>query len=307
MDIHLALRRFLEHMEIEKGRSLKTITNYERYIDRYINFSKTSKCNEISSESVREFRLHLNRQEGQKIPGQQASSLKKSTQNYHLIALRAFLKYLAKNDIESLAADKIELAKVSIREIDPLDANDLKKIIEVSKKNPRNHAIIELLFSTGLRVSELCSLNRDLNLEKDEFTIRGKGDKLRIVFLSASAKESIRQYLSTRTDQDEAMFIGQSPRTVKQEENNVSLRLSPRSVERVVKRLAIEAGISKKVSPHTIRHSFATDLLRNGADMRSVQIMLGHSNIATTQIYTHVTNKRLQEIHKKFHDSDQTS
>jgi len=173
--------------------------------------------------------------------------------------------------------------------------------MSLSRKNPRNNAIMEMLFSTGLRVSELCSLNRDLDISKDEFTIRGKGEKLRIVFLSDDAKKSLKDYLSSRTDMDEALFTQQGPRVVKQEEQNISLRLTQRSVERIVKQIALEAGISKRVTPHTIRHSFATDLLRNGADMRSVQIMLGHSNIATTQIYTHVTNKELLDVHKKFH------
>ncbi|MGB0925259.1 MAG: tyrosine-type recombinase/integrase [Minisyncoccia bacterium] len=158
-----------------------------------------------------------------------------------------------------------------------------------------------MLFSTGLRVSELCSLNRDLDISKDEFTIRGKGEKLRIVFLSSDAKKTVKKYMDSRTDMDEALFIQQGPRVVKLQEQNVSLRLTPRSVERIVKQIAIEAGISKRVTPHTIRHSFATDLLRNGADIRSVQMMLGHSNITTTQIYTHVTDTQLRDVHKKFH------
>ncbi len=301
MDIHTALRQFLEYMEIERGRSLKTVDNYRRYLERFIKFSQIKKPSEITSNLVREFRLYLNRQQGLKIRGQSAGTMKKRTQNYHLIALRMFLKWMLKRDIKSLAPDKIELAKTSSRQIDHIDIQDIKRMLEVSKKNPRNHAIMELLFSTGLRVSELCSLNRDLDISKDEFTIRGKGEKLRIVFLSENAKKSIREYLNNRTDMDEALFIQEGPRAVKLAEQNVSLRLTPRSVERIVKQIAIEAGISKRVTPHTIRHSFATDLLRNGADIRSVQMMLGHSNIATTQIYTHVTNKQLREVHKKFH------
>ncbi len=301
MDIHTALRQFLEYMEIERGRSLKTVDNYRRYLERFISFSKINKPSEITSNLVREFRLYLNRQQGLKIRGQSAGTMKKRTQNYHLIALRMFLKWMLKRDIQSLAPDKIELAKTSSRQIDHIDIHDIQRMLEVSKKNPRNHAIMELLFSTGLRVSELCSLNRDLDISKDEFTIRGKGEKLRIVFLSKDAKKSIREYLNNRTDMDEALFIQEGPRAVKLAEQNVSLRLTPRSVERIVKQIAIEAGISKRVTPHIIRHSFATDLLRNGADIRSVQMMLGHSNIATTQIYTHVTNKQLREVHKKFH------
>jgi site-specific recombinase XerD len=301
MNIKDALRQFLEYMEIERGRSLKTVNNYRRYLERFIAFSKIKKPEEITSDVVREFRLYLNRQSGLKIRGQSASTMKKRTQNYHLIALRMFLKWMLKRDIKSLAPDKIELAKTSSRQIDHIDIKDVHRMLEVSKKNPRNHAIMELLFSTGLRVSELCSLNRDLDITKDEFTIRGKGEKLRIVFLSEEARKSLAEYLNNRTDMDEALFIQQGPRVVKLEEQNVSLRLTPRSVERIVKRIAIEAGISKRVTPHTIRHSFATDLLRNGADIRSVQMMLGHSNIATTQIYTHVTNKQLRDVHKKFH------
>lgn len=301
MKIESALQQFLEYMEIERGRSLKTVINYRRYIERFIKFSKISKPNEINPEKIREFRLYLNRQPGIKLKGQSATTLKKRTQNYHLIAIRVFLKYLLKRDIPSLAPDKIELAKTSSRQIDHIERKELDRMLDVSKKNIRNHAIMETLFSTGLRVSELCSLNRDIDTSKEEFTIRGKGEKLRIVFLSKEARDSIKTYMNNRTDMDEALFIQQGPRVVKLEEQNVSLRLTPRSVERLVKRIAIEAGISKNVTPHTIRHSFATDLLRNGADIRSVQMMLGHSNIATTQIYTHVTDKQLKEVHKKFH------
>lgn len=304
MNINDALRGFLEYMEIERGRSLKTIDNYCRYIERFISFSKISQANQITENNVREFRLYLNRQPGMKNKGQSPTTLNKRTQNYHLIALRVFLKYLTKRDIKSLAADKIELAKTSSRQIDHIEGSELKRMMEISKKNPRNYALLEMLFSTGLRVSELCSLNRDLDISKDEFTIRGKGEKLRIVFLSSEAKKSLREYLENRTDMDEALFVQQGPRSVKLAEQNVSLRLSSRSVERIVKQMALEAGISKRVTPHTIRHSFATDLLRNGADIRSVQIMLGHSNIATTQIYTHVTNKQLRDIHKKFHNEN---
>lgn len=301
MKIEDALRRFLEYIEIEKGRSLKTVENYQRYLERFIRFSKIKSTKEINGENIREFRLHLNRQAGAKIRGQGRGTMKKRTQNYHLIALRVFLKYLMKQGIPSYSPDHIELAKTSERHIDPLDIQDLLRMIDVSKKHPRNHAILQLLFSTGLRVSELCSLNRDLDISKEEFTIRGKGEKLRIVFLSSDARNAVKKYLAERTDMDEALFIQEGPRIVKLSEQNVSLRLSSRSVERIVKHIAIESGISKKVTPHTIRHSFATDLLRNGADMRSVQMLLGHSNIATTQIYTHITDKQLREVHKKFH------
>jgi site-specific recombinase XerD len=301
MEINQALKRFLQYIEIEKGRSLKTVDNYRRYIQRFIDFASIKNTKDINEHNILDFRLHLNRQPGIKQQGQKSSTLKKRTQNYYLIGLRAFLKYLMQKDIPSYSPDNIELAKVGERHIDPLDNKELLRMIDVSSDHPRNHAIIHLLFSTGLRLSELCSLNRDLDLTKDEFSIRGKGEKVRVVFLSHDARVALRNYLSTRTDVDEALFVQQGPGSVKRLENQESIRLTPRSVERIVKQVAIQAGISKKVSPHTIRHSFATDLLRNGADMRSVQMMLGHSNIATTQIYTHITDKQLREVHQKFH------
>ncbi|MAQ77015.1 hypothetical protein CL684_00585 [Candidatus Campbellbacteria bacterium] len=302
MNINEALQRFLEYLEIEKGRSLKTVRNYKQYISKYIEFSGIKKIDVIDAESIRQFRLHLNRQPGAKTKGQQSGTMKKRTQNYYLIALRMFLKYLMKQGHKVYSPENIELAKTEARHIDHLDVTELQRMLDVAQKHQRNYAIMHMLFSTGLRVSELTSLNRDIDLSKDEMTIRGKGDKLRIVFLSPKARESVREYLNNRTDMDEALFIQEGPRVVKLEEQNVSLRLTPRSVERLVKRIAIEAGIAKKVTPHTIRHSFATDLLRNGADIRSVQMMLGHSNIATTQIYTHITDKQLREVHKKFHN-----
>lgn len=301
MNIHDALGRFLEYIEIERGRSLLTVRNYKHYITRFIDQANIKHTSDINAENIRAFRIFLNRQKGQKVRGQSQSTMKKKTQNYYLIALRIFLKYCAKQGLKTYPGENIELAKTGARQIDHLEYHELDRMLEISKKHVRNHALMELLFSTGLRVSELCSLNRDIDLTRDEFTIRGKGEKLRIVFLSDSAKDAIKKSLSERADMDEALFIQQGPRTVKLEEQNVSLRLTPRSVERIVKQIAIEAGVMKKVTPHTIRHSFATDLLRNGADIRSVQMMLGHSNIATTQIYTHVTDKQLRNVHKKFH------
>ncbi|MCI5051472.1 MAG: tyrosine-type recombinase/integrase [Candidatus Pacebacteria bacterium] len=304
MNINEALQRFLEYQEIEKGRSLKTVRNYRQYISKYIEFSDITNITDINAENIRQFRLHLNRQPGIKIKGQQSGTMKKRTQNYYLIALRMFLKYLMKQGYKVYSPENIELAKTEARHIDHLGIDELRRMLEVAQKHPRNFAIMHMLFSTGLRVSELTSLNRDIDLSKEEMTIRGKGDKLRIVFLSPNAKKSVKEYLNNRTDMDEALFIQEGPRVVKLEEQNVSLRLSARSVERLVKQIAIEAGISKKVTPHTIRHSFATDLLRNGADIRSVQMLLGHSNIATTQIYTHITDKQLREVHKKFHNNN---
>lgn len=300
-------REFLEHVEIEKGNSLKTVRNYDYYLSRFFEFTKITEPKEINDDKIREFRLFLNRQPGLKTKGQQSSNLKKNTQNYHLIALRSFLKYLMKRDVSSLSPDRIELAKIKERSLDLISVEELDrllsaplKVLEIKKNTDRqkilrDKAILELFFSTGLRLSELCSLNRDLDLSKDEFSIRGKGEKVRVVFLSLSAKQAISQYLKERKDMAEPLFIQYSSN--KREDN----RLTPRSIERIVKYYAIVAGISKKVTPHIIRHSFATDLLSNGADIRSVQMMLGHANIATTQIYTHITDKQLRDVHKKFH------
>jgi site-specific recombinase XerD len=300
-------REFLEHVEIEKGNSLKTVNNYEHYITRFFEFSKITDPIEITDEKIREFRLYLNRQPGIKIRGQQSGTLKKNTQNYHLIAIRSFLKYLTKRDITSLSSDRIDLAKTKERSLDLISTSELNRLLNIPLSTPitskkfdiqkklRDKAILELFFSTGLRLSELCSINRDLDLSKDEFSIRGKGEKVRVVFLSQSAKDAIDNYLKIRKDMDEPLFIQYSNNSGK------SNRLTQRSIERIVKYYAIAAGISKKVTPHIIRHCFATDLLSNGADIRSVQIMLGHANIATTQIYTHITDKQLRDVHKKFH------
>ena len=301
-------REFLEYLEIEKGRSLKTVENYDRYLIRFFKFCKINKPTDITDDTVRTYRLWLNRQpsfapaELQK--GQSVSdTLKKNTQNYHLIALRVFLKYLTKRGVPSLPPEKIELAKTAGRDLDLITEAELKRLIEAPKgdeiKALRDRAILELLFSTGLRVSELCSLDRDtINLNRDEFSIRGKGEKVRLVFLSDSAKQAIKAYLNKRQDVNEALFSSLSEINKKGENDQ---RLTSRSVERIIKKYAIKAGITKKVTPHTLRHSFATDLLQNGADIRSVQMMLGHASVSTTQIYTHVTDRQLREVHKKFH------
>ena len=301
-------REFLEYLEIEKGSSLKTVENYERYITRFFEFSKIKNAQEISDEKIREFRLFLNRQSGVKVKGQTSATMKKNTQNYYLIALRVFLKYLIKRGINSISPDRIELAKIKERSLDLITTEELNRLLAgpdgKDLKGLRDRAILELFFSTGLRVSELASLNRDLDLSKDEFSIRGKGEKVRVVFLSENAKEAIKNYLSTRKDMEEAMFIRHEKNLEKpntKQSMKKETRLTTRSIERTVKHYALKAGISKKVTPHVIRHSFATDLLSNGADIRSVQMMLGHSNISTTQIYTHITDKQLKDVHKKFH------
>lgn len=289
-DIKNLRKEFLEYLEIEKGRSVKTVENYGRYLSKFLEFSKIKGPEEITDETVRKFRLRLNRQE-----------LKRKTQNYYLIALRVFLKYLARRGIKSLAPERIELAKVPQRELDLITEEELGRLLNAPQgnglKSLRDKAILELLFSTGLRVSELCSLNRDRIVEAKtgEFSVRGKGDKIRVVFLSESAKKSLKNYLEKRTDTNEPLFIHVGNRV------SDTSRLTPRSVERIVKYYAIKAGISKKVTPHVIRHCFATDLLSAGADLRSVQSLLGHSNITTTQIYTHITDKQLRDVHKAFH------
>lgn len=321
VDAQKMLRQFLEYIEIEKGNSLKTVANYERYLNRFFKEAKIKDIEDITDEAIRTFRLSLNRASGVKVKGQSSGTMKKNSQNYHLIALRVFLKFLMRRGINALPPDYIELAKVKERSLDLITTEELFRMIDASQKidlkktNSKNNkseekksehekeralrdrAILELFFSTGLRLSELCSLNRDLDLSRDEFSIRGKGEKVRVVFLSDESKNAIREYLAKRKDMDEAMFIEMSRNKAK----DGSRRLTPRSIERMVRDTAIKAGISKKVTPHVLRHSFATDLLSNGADIRSVQIMLGHSNIVTTQIYTHVTDKALRDIHKKFH------
>lgn len=300
-------RRFLEYTEIEKGRSLKTVENYDRYITRFLVYTKVKRPEDVTYDMIREYRLWLNRQLS--APGKKGvigGTLKKRTQNYYLIALRAFLKYLMRQGVEVMSPEKIELAKIPERELDLMSAEDLARFLSAPEGSHlpalRDRAILELLFSTGLRVSELVSLPRDLDLSRDEFSVRGKGEKVRVVFLSDRAKRALLAYLEKRIDVDPAMFIHIGRGKVKSlAKESGSLRLTSRSVERLVRHYATKSGISKKVTPHVIRHSFATDLLENGADLRSVQALLGHANIATTQIYTHVTDAKLRDVHRQFH------
>lgn len=293
-------QQFLEYLEIERGRSLKTIENYNRYLTRFLEFAKTDSPAHISDSLLREYRLWLNRQTAPK-KHDTGATLKKKTQNYYLIALRAFLKYLRKRNIETIQPESIELAKVGDRDLDLISEKDLERLLAQPDgddvRSLRDKAMLELFFSTGMRVSELVSLSRDLDLSRGEFAVRGKGDKVRVVFLSDAAKKAIKKYLDKRADTDDALFA----QLGKNAKHANDLRLTTRSVERIVKHYATKAGISKKVTPHIIRHSFATDLLENGADIRSVQALLGHANIATTQVYTHVTDKHLREVHEAFH------
>lgn len=305
MNLDELKRQFLEYLEIEKGRSVHTVTNYDRYLSRFLEYAKVKDASDLSETMVREYRLWLNRQPGTKV-GRQHDTLKRKTQNYYLIALRAFLKFLRKRGIESLNPERIELAKVPERSLDLISPQELDRLMKGPDTNTlsglRDRAILELLFSTGLRVSELCSLSQeDVDLSRDEFSIRGKGDKVRVVFLSDTAREAIRAYLKERKDFDDAMFVQYGKNAKQDEVKNNDLRLTPRSVQRIMKKYATIAGITRKVTPHVIRHSFATDLLSNGADLRSVQALLGHAHIGTTQVYTHVTDKHLRDIHKKFH------
>lgn len=308
MNIKSLKIEFLEYLEIEKNRSQNTIKNYDHHLTRFFAWLETHlgkridkmSATDITEEAVRKFRLFLARE-----TDQFGKLLKKQTQNHHLIALRMFLKYLVKRSIESLPPDKIELAKQPQRELEFLDEGELHRLLESPKgdnfQKLRDHAILELLFSTGLRVSELCSLDRDvIDVGVDSFSVRGKGGKIRVVFVSDSAKEILKKYLDLREDIDPALFVRDANSPNKEEK----LRLTPRSVQRIIRKYSAVAGISKKVTPHWLRHQFATDLLRNGADLRSVQMMLGHANIATTQIYTHFTDKQLKDIHQKFHSGN---
>ncbi len=296
-------RAFLEYLEIEKGRSLKTVENYERYLTRFFLFAHIDSPAEITDELVRTYRLYLNRSRVG-FSSRHEETLQKNTQNYYLIALRVFLKYLLKRGISSLSPEHIELAKVGERSLDLISSEELDRLLgapdSTNVKGMRDKALLELLFSTGLRVSEITMLDRDIDLSKDEISVRGKGSKVRVVFLSESAKESLLSYLASRKEIDQALFT-QMSRFEGSAKNTPSRRLTSRSVQRIVRHYAIKAGISRKVTPHTIRHSFATDLLHNGADLRSVQALLGHAHIGTTQIYTHVTDPHLQQIHKAFH------
>ncbi len=301
MDLKKLKTQYLEHLEIEKDRSQKTIENYDHYLARFLDWAKVSSPAGITDELVRSYRLHLNRFSDVK-----GKSLKKITQNYHVIALRNFLKFIAKRDIKTLSAEKVELGKREDRQIDFLEMEEVQRLFEAAggmdPKSLRDKAIIELLFSSGLRVSELVNLNRDqVNLKTGEFSVRGKGGKVRVVFISDQAKSALERYIEKRMDVDPALFARIGIKHLEKKNKADNLRITPRTVQRIVKYYALKAGIVKDVHPHTLRHSFATDLIQNGADIRSVQEMLGHSSVTTTQIYTHVTNKQLKEVHKAFH------
>ncbi|MDP3947889.1 MAG: tyrosine-type recombinase/integrase [bacterium] len=297
-DIQKLLRDYLDYLEIEKNRSIKTRENYEHYLRVFFTQTGIKDPRAITPEAVREFRLWLARS----WPDRQ--DLKKSTQSYYVIALRNFLKYLAKRDVPALAAEKVELPRVPARQIEIIEESDLLRLLAAPQGSSlrvlRDRAILETFFSTGLRVSELCALGRYLNFDRGELTVRGKGGKLRVVFLAPRAVQAIKGYLAKRKDADEALFVSLSVARPGKEPKVLG-RIIPRAVQRLVAHSALAAGITGRITPHGLRHLFATDLLRNGADLRSVQEMLGHSSVSTTQVYTHVTNRELKEVHQAFH------
>lgn len=303
-ELRTYVQEFLEYCEVEKQHSALTVRNYAQYLRRFAVWAADNGITrpaEITIDVVRRYRLWLNRQTDR----QTGEPLQRITQNYHVIALRALLKYLAKRDVTTLPADKIELGKTEKRSVEFLTPEECRRLLDAAGgkgtfADLRDRAILELLFSTGLRVSELTSLDTDqVNLDRGEFMIRGKGDKPRLVFVSEEAAGWTRRYLETRGAAMKPLFTRAAE--PKQDPDGTDLRLTPRSIQRLVAKYAILAGIVKDVTPHTLRHSFATDLLHNGADLRSVQQLLGHSSITTTQVYTHVTDRGLREVHQKFH------
>jgi site-specific recombinase XerD len=318
------IQDFLEYLEVEKGRSSKTAENYSLYLNRFVEFAgEELRPAGITYELVRKYRLWLNRYKNYG-----GDELSRRTQAYHLIALRGFLKYLSRRDIKSLDPSRIDMPKLARKQVTFLSGEEVERMIAAASTPPsadphpkttpdtpnhpnldhslRDRALIELLFSSGLRVSELVGLNRDhINLARGEFTVRGKGNKDRPVFISTAAAEALKSYLDARRDSLDPLFINDSRRTALGPKTDSNYRrLTPRSVQRIIQKYARLAGITKHVSPHTMRHSFATDLLMNGADIRSVQSMLGHADISTTQIYTHITDAHLREVHAKFHSGN---
>ncbi len=319
MDLAGLIKDFLEYLEIERNVSQLTIRNYGHYLHRFLAFLadyppspagvksvKTVKVSDISSESIRQYRLFLSR-----YVDDHGISLKRITQNYHLIALRSFLKYLLKRDIAVVAPEKIDLPKAESRSIKFLERDQVDRLLnmpEISdKEGLRDKAILELLFSTGLRVSELVGLNRDtINFDRKEFGVIGKGRRARVVFLSDSAVDWLKRYIDSREDDAPALFIRYAGKKPDDGQNaNESMRLTARSVQRLVEKYVKKARLTVKITPHGLRHSFATDLLSGGADLRAIQEMLGHKNVSTTQIYTHITNPQLKEIYNKFHHKKQ--
>ena len=311
MNIKEAVLRFLEYCELDKNLSQKTVKMYGYYLSFFQDWliktynDENFQVEKIDENIIRNFRLFLSHNYKNPFKGQ----LKRQTQNYFLVALRSFFRYLIKQKLKVMSPEMIELGKQRDRTIKFLLPEELEKLFSVvdisSIIGLRDRAILEVLFSTGLRVSELVSLNREqVNIESGEFGVIGKGGKARVVFLSKKAKEWLKKYLEKRNDPYSPLFIRYSGPKAKEGLTNEKLRLSVRSVERMIDKYRKKAGILFRIGPHVLRHSFASDLLSHGADLRSVQEMLGHKNISTTQIYTHVTNTRLREIHEKFHSGN---
>jgi len=303
-DVLKLLKEYLDYLEIEKNRSPKTRVNYEHYLKQFFKLTGIKSYKDITAEKIREFRIQLARRKTDR-----GEPMKKITQNYYIIALRTFLKFLIKRDYDVISPDKIELPKLAVRQIEFPEYAEFERLLSAPKgsdlRELRDKAILETLFSTGLRVSELCGLSRYLDFSRGEVTVRGKGEKLRVVFFSDGARKAIKEYLAKRGDALEWLFVSLSKVPVTKDGTirvpKVLGKITSRAVQRLVDFYARKAGISKRVTPHKLRHLFATDLLSNGADLRSVQEMLGHSSITTTQIYTHLTNKGLKEVHKAFH------
>ncbi len=300
------IQDYIEHLEVEGGRSRKTAENYRLYLERFVEFTEDIQVSKITSEIVRKYRLWLNRYKNFN-----EEELAIITQSYHLIALRGFLHYLSNRDIATLAPDKIVLPKVSRKQVTFLYQDEVKRLIDQidagSEQGLRDRAIVELLFSSGLRVSELVGLDRDhVNTKRREFMVRGKGQKDRPIFISQVAADYVTEYLELRQDSLVPLFISYS-RNVTPDTSGDFRRLTARSIQRILSNYARLAGITKHVSPHTMRHSYATDLLMNGADIRSVQSMLGHSSISTTQVYTHVTDEHLREVYERYHSDSATA
>lgn len=307
-DLQILERRFLEHLEIERNCSKLTVRNYEHYLSVLTDFLITNKriekpnIDDLTADNIREFRLYLSRQKGTK------GEMRLVTQGYYVIALRSFLKWLVKNDMKVLQPEKLDVPKIKDHSLKFLTEDQVNRLLNQplnsAKNGLRDRSILELLFSTGLRVSELVSLNREqINLKTREFGVIGKGGRSRVVFITKHAAEWVDKYLKSRTDHYKPLFIRDlRPKEIGLDDSEV--RLTARSVQRLVKKYVRQANLPVAATPHTLRHSMATDLLQRGADLRSVQELLGHKNIATTQIYTHVTDARLREVHEKFHSGN---
>ncbi len=303
-ELEMKIYSYLQYLEVEKGASPLTIRNYNHYLNRFTNWLEEQNIKKtlsnINPQTMRDYRIYLSR-----LLDAKGNSLTKRTQGYHAIAIRSFLKWLIKNDYKVMSPDKIDLPKIEDRQIKFLTGDQIDRLLSAPSLSKitgkRDKAILEVLFSTGLRVSELVKLDRErLDLQRREFNVIGKGGRSRVVFLSKRAADWVENYLKARSDRLRPLFIRHKGK-MDVSRPDEKMRLTPRSVQRMVKKYARKVKIAVDVTPHVLRHSFATDLLIAGADLRSVQEMLGHKNIVTTQVYTHVTDKHLKDIHEAFH------